>query len=80
MKYLTDEQSDEGSSFGKNVKKGVVIIIVFMMVIALLSFFFNMQAAIYELIDPRYEKLVQAVFSLSMLVAAAYLLKTLLLK
>ncbi|HUV82542.1 MAG TPA: hypothetical protein VMW53_05650 [archaeon] len=73
---MNDELKKEGdNSLKTNVKKTVVIMLIFLMFISLFSFFFNMQSAISELFDPRYEKLMQALFSLFVLGIGAFLVK-----
>ncbi|WP_440951651.1 hypothetical protein [Methanococcoides sp. FTZ1] len=69
----SDSSNDE--SFKKLVNASVVIVLVALIFIALFSFFFSMQEAIFALFNPRYQALMQAVFSLMVVVMGVYLIK-----
>lgn len=66
------------TSFRKNVNTVVLIVIMILIIIAMFSFFFNMLEAIAVLINPKYQALVQALFSLLVLVIGIYTIKRLL--
>lgn len=73
---MEDEKKNEmDNSTKKNANKIVVFMLVFLIFISLLSFFFNMQSAISDLFDPRYQSLMQAIFSLIVLGIGVLLLK-----
>ena len=73
---MEDEKKNEmDNSTKKNANKIVVFMLVFLIFISLLSFFFNMQSAISDLFDPRYQSLMQAIFSLIVLSIVVLLLK-----
>ncbi len=73
---MEDEKKNEmDNSTKKNANKIVVFMLVFLIFISLLSFFFNMQSAISDLFDPRYQSLMQAIFSLIVLSIGVLLLK-----
>jgi len=73
---MEDEKKNEmDNSTTKNANKIVVFMLVFLIFISLLSFFFNMQSAISDLFDPRYQSLMQAIFSLIVLSIGVLLLK-----
>jgi len=73
---MEDEKKNEmDNSTKKNANKVVVFMLVFLIFISLLSFFFNMQSAISDLFDPRYQSLMQAIFSLIVLSIGVLLLK-----
>lgn len=73
---MDDEKKNEmDNSTKKNANKIVVFMLVFLIFISLLSFFFNMQSAISDLFDPRYQSLMQAIFSLIVLSIGVLLLK-----
>ncbi len=73
---MEDEKKNEmDNSTKKNANKIVVFMLVFLIFISLLSFFFNMQSAISDLFDPRYQSLMQAIFSLIVLSVGVLLLK-----
>lgn len=59
----------------KLVNAAVLIVLVILVIIAMFSFFFNMQEAIAALINPKYQALVQALFSLLVLVLGIYTIK-----
>ncbi len=63
------------ASFKKVVNAAVLIVLVILVIIAMFSFFFNMQEAIVALINPKYQALVQALFSLLVLVLGIYTIK-----
>jgi len=66
------------SSFKKLVNAAVLIVLLALIFIAMFSFFFNMQEAIIALFHPKYQALMQALFSLLVLVIGIYLIKLLL--
>ncbi|WP_135611402.1 hypothetical protein [Methanococcoides sp. AM1] len=68
-------KSNNDESYKKLVNVAVVIVLVALIFIALFSFFFSMQEAIVALFDPRYQALMQAVFSLIVLVMGVYMIK-----
>jgi hypothetical protein len=70
------ENSD--ASFKKLVNPAVLIVLVILVFIAIFSFFFNMQGAIVALIHPKYQALIQALFSLLVVVIGIYMIKLLL--
>ncbi len=73
---MEDEKKNEmDNSTKKNANKIVVFMLVFLIFISMLSFFFNMQSAISDLFDPRYQSLMQAIFSLIVLSIGVLLLK-----
>ncbi|WP_445475288.1 hypothetical protein ACT9XH_00675 [Methanococcoides methylutens] len=72
------DNNDE--SFKKLVNASVVIVLVALIFIALFSFFFSMQEAIFALFNPRYQALMQAVFSLMVLVMGIYMIRMFLTK
>jgi hypothetical protein len=59
----------------KFVNIAVQIVLVILVLIATFSFFFNMLQAIADLINPKYQALVQALFSLLVLVIGIYTIK-----
>lgn len=59
----------------KFVNTAVLIILVILVLLATFSFFINMQEAIAALINPKYQALVQALFSLLVLVIGIYTIK-----
>jgi hypothetical protein len=65
-------------SFKRHVNTAVLVVLVVLVLISMFSFFFNMQAAIAALIHPKYQALVQALFSLLVLVIGIYTIKRLL--
>ncbi|NYT19572.1 MAG: hypothetical protein GKC08_04695 [Methanosarcinales archaeon] len=69
------EKDNNDESFKKLVNASVVIVLVALIFIALFSFFFSMQEAIFALFNPRYQALMQAVFSLMVLVMGIYLIR-----
>lgn len=75
-KGSTPETND--SSFKKLVNAAVLIVLLALIFIALFSFFFNMQEAIIALFHPKYQALMQALFSLLVLVIGIYMIKLLL--
>jgi len=73
---MEDEKKNEmDNSTKKNANKIVVFMLIFLIFISLLSFFLNMQSAISDLFDPRYQSLMQAIFSLIVLSIGVLLLK-----
>ena len=73
---MEDEKKNEmDNSTKKNANKIVVFMLVLLIFISMLSFFFNMQSAISDLFDPRYQSLMQAIFSLIVLSIVVLLLK-----
>ncbi len=62
-------------SFKKHVNAAVIIVLVILVFIAIFSFFFNMQEAIVALINPKYQALIQALFSLLVLIIGIYMIK-----
>jgi len=68
-------KDNNDASFKKLVNVSVVIVLVALMFIALFSFFFNMQEAIVALFHPRYQALMQAVFSLVVLFMGIYMIR-----
>lgn len=75
-KGSTPENNDP--SFKKLVNAAVLIVLLALIFIALFSFFFNMQEAIIALFHPKYQALMQALFSLLVLVIGIYMIKLLL--
>ncbi len=73
-----DAQDNNDASFKKLVNAAVLIVLVALIFIALFSFFFNMQEAIIALFHPRYQALMQALFSLIVLVIGIYMIRFLL--
>jgi uncharacterized protein YqhQ len=72
----TQEKNDP--SFKKLVNAAVLIVLLALIFIALFSFFFNMQEAIIALFNPKYQALMQALFSLMVLIIGIYMIKYLL--
>lgn len=72
----TQEKNDP--SFKKLVNAAVLIVLLALIFIALFSFFFNMQEAIIALFNPKYQALMQALFSLLVLIIGIYMMKYLL--
>lgn len=70
-----EKKNEMDNSTKKNANKIVVFMLVFLIFISLLSFLFNMQSAISDLFDPRYQSLMQAIFSLIVLSIGVLLLK-----
>ncbi|NPE27739.1 hypothetical protein HNV12_07120 [Methanococcoides sp. SA1] len=68
-------KDNNDASFKKLVNVSVVIVLVALIFIALFSFFFNMQEAIIALFHPRYQALMQAVFSLVVLFMGIYMIR-----
>lgn len=75
----TKEDSPQKSDapFRELVYAAVVIVLVVLVLIATFSFFFNMQEAIADLINPKYQALTKALFSLLVLVLGIYTIKRL---
>ncbi|KKI00116.1 hypothetical protein EO95_07345 [Methanosarcina sp. 1.H.T.1A.1] len=73
-----DAQDNNDASFKKLVNAAVLVVLVALIFIALFSFFFNMQEAIIALFHPRYQALMQAIFSLVVLVIGIYIIRLLL--
>lgn len=71
-------QENNDPSFKKLVNAAVLIVLLALVFIALFSFFFNMQEAIIALFNPKYQALMQALFSLIVLILGIYLIKLLL--
>ncbi|WP_410508889.1 hypothetical protein RSJ42_01000 [Methanosarcina hadiensis] len=69
---------DNDPSFKKLVNAAVLIVLLALIFIALFSFFFNMQEAIIALFHPKYQALMQALFSLLVLFTGIYMIKLLL--
>lgn len=69
----TQEKNDP--SFKKLVNAAVLIVLLVLVFIALFSFFFNMQEAIIALFNPKYQALMQALFSLLVLIIGIYMIK-----
>lgn len=65
------------ASFKKLVNAAVLIVLLALVFIALFSFFFNMQEAIIALFHPKYQALMQALFSLLVLIIGIYMIKLL---
>lgn len=74
-KGKTSNGNNNDESFKKLVNASVVIVLVALIFIALFSFFFSMQEAIFALFNPRYQALMQAVFSLMVVVMGVYMIK-----
>jgi polyferredoxin len=70
-----DAPQNSDAPFKKLVNAAVLIVLVILVFFAMLSFFFNMQEAIAALINPKYQALVQALFSLVVLVIGIYTIK-----
>ena len=70
-----DSPQNSDAPFREVVYAAVVIVLVILVLIATFSFFFNMQEAIAALINPKYQALVQALFSLVVLVIGIYTIK-----
>lgn len=68
---------NSNAPFRELVYAAVVIVLVILVLIATFSFFFNMQEAIAALINPKYQPLVKALFSLLVLVLGIYAIKCL---
>ncbi|MEL4304324.1 hypothetical protein [Methanococcoides sp. LMO-2] len=79
-KGRTSNRNNNDESFKKLVNAAVVIVLVALIFIALFSFFFSMQEAIFALFNPRYQALMQAVFSLMVVVMGVYMIKMFLAK
>ncbi|MCC4769951.1 hypothetical protein FXV91_06975 [Methanosarcina sp. DH2] len=62
-------------SFKKLVNAAVLIVLLALIFIALFSFFFNMQEAIIALFHPKYQALMQALFSLLVLIIGICMVK-----
>jgi hypothetical protein len=73
-----DARGNNDTSFKKLVNAAVLIVLLAFVFIALFSFFFNMQEAIIALFNPKYQALMQALFSLLVLVIGIYMIKLLL--
>ncbi|MDY9927722.1 hypothetical protein [Methanosarcina sp.] len=69
----TPENND--MSFKKLVNAAVLIVLLALIFIALFSFFFNMQEAIIALFHPKYQALMQALFSLLVLIIGICMVK-----
>lgn len=75
---MDDEQKENGDkSFKKMANVAIIIMLLGLVFIALFSFFFNMQTAISDLFNPRYQALMQALFSLVILGVGVFLIKML---
>lgn len=72
-----DSPQNSDAPFRELVYAAVVIVLVILVLIATFSFFFNMQEAIAALINPKYQSLVKALFSLLVLVLGIYTIKRL---
>ena len=72
-----DSPQKSEAPFRELVYAAVVIVLVILVLIATFSFFFNMQEAIADLINPKYQALVKALFSLLVLVFGIYTIKRL---
>jgi uncharacterized protein YqhQ len=68
-------ENNNNASFKKLVNAAVIIVLVILVFIAIFSFFFNMQEAIVALINPKYQALIQALFSLLVLIIGIYMIK-----
>ena len=68
-------KNNNDASFKKMVNAAVIIVLVALIFITLFSFFFSMQEAIAALFHPRYQALMQAVFSLVVLVMGIYMIR-----
>jgi len=66
------------ASFKKHINTAVLIVLVILVFVAMFSFFFNMQEAIVALFHPKYQALMQALFSLLVLVIGIFTIKHLL--
>jgi hypothetical protein len=75
-KGSTPENND--SSFKRLVNGAVLVVLLALVFIALFSFFFNMQEAIIALFHPKYQALIQALFSLLVVILGIYMIKLLL--
>lgn len=74
-----DAPDNSDASFKKLVNAALLLVIVALVFIALFSFFFSMNEAIIALFHPRYQALMQAIFSLIVLVLGVYMIRVLLL-
>ncbi|MCK5660922.1 MAG: hypothetical protein KAH86_06135 [Methanosarcinales archaeon] len=75
---MDDIQKEDGDNMSKKIANIAIIIMLLSLVfIALFSFFFNMQTAISDLFSPRYQALMQALFSLVTLGVGVFLIKML---
>jgi len=75
---MDDTENEKGdNSFKKMANIAVIIMLLGLVFIALFSFFFNMQTAISDLFSPRYQALMQALFSLVILGVGVFLIKML---
>lgn len=70
-----DFPQNSDSSIKKFLHSAVLIVLMILVLLATFSFFFNMQEAIAALINPKYQALVQALFSLLVLVIGIYTIK-----
>lgn len=72
-----DSPKKSDAPFRELVYAAVVIVLVILVLIATFSFFFNMQEAITDIINPKYQALIKALFSLVVLVLGIYTIKRL---
>lgn len=72
-----EAQENNDVSFKKLVNAAVLLVLVALVFIALFSFFFSMKEAIIALFHPRYQALMQALFSLIVLVLGIYMIRLL---
>ncbi|MCG7848990.1 MAG: hypothetical protein MIO93_07405 [ANME-2 cluster archaeon] len=74
---MNDEtiKKEPENSFKKFINAIVVLMLVILIFISLVSFFFNMERAIADLFDPRYEALMQSLFSLFVIGIGVLLVK-----
>jgi hypothetical protein len=70
-----DFPQNNDSSIKKFIHAAVLIVLMILVLLATFSFFFNMLEAIAALINPKYQALVQALFSLLVLVIGIYTIK-----
>ena len=73
-----DTQEYNDASFRKLVNAAAMIVLVALIFIALFSFFFNMQEAIVALFHPKYQSLMQTLFSLLVMIIGICIIKLLL--
>lgn len=73
-----NKSENNDMSLKKLVNAAVLIVLLALVFIALFSFFFNMQEAIIAIFHPKYQALMQALFSLLVLIIGIYMIKFLL--
>ncbi|AKB79840.1 hypothetical protein MSHOH_3357 [Methanosarcina horonobensis HB-1 = JCM 15518] len=73
-----NKPENNDASVKKLVNAVVLIVLLALIFIALFSFFFNMQEAIIAIFHPKYQALMQALFSLLVLIIGIYMIRLLL--